>query len=253
MNWQPLKQGEAQLGCFLSMGSAVTAEMIGRAGFDFVVIDLEHGIGNEKDVLGQLQALAASGTGAIVRVECHDRQRVHRILDLGAHGIMFPRVNNAEEARRAVEAMRYPPDGVRGVATLIRASGYGSDFPGYQAASKEALLGVLQIETPEGVAHVEEIAAVDGADVLFIGPYDLTQGMGIFRQFDHPKFVDALTRTAAAATRYGRALGILLSSPGDYARYRDLGFRFITCGSDLGLLAGGARELSQTLRTARGA
>ncbi len=253
MNWKPLQQGEAQLGCFLSMGSAVNAEIIGRAGFDFVVIDLEHGIGSEKDVLGQLQALSGSGTGAIVRVECHDRQRVHRILDLGAHGIMFPRVNNAQEARLAVAAMRYPPDGVRGVATLVRASNYGADFGGYQAASKEALLGVLQIETPEGVANVEEIAAVDGADVLFIGPYDLTQGMGIFREFDHPKFVDALNKTAAAANRHGRTLGILLSSPDDYGRYRDLGFRFITCGSDLGVLTVGARELSQTLRTARGA
>src|SRR6266498_4481412 len=147
-----LRAGETLLGCFLSLGSALTAELMGAAGYDWALIDLEHGAGDEKDSLAQMQALSASGCAAIVRVESTARQRVNRVLDFGAHGVMFPRIDTAEEARAAVAAMRYAPAGVRGVAFANRACGYGSNFMPYLDAST-SLLTVVQIESPEAVAH----------------------------------------------------------------------------------------------------
>jgi 4-hydroxy-2-oxoheptanedioate aldolase len=228
------------------MGSAVAPELVAQAGFEFVIIDLEHGLGTEQDVLSQLIALKGTATRPYVRTESHERQRVHHMLDIGADGIMFPRVNTAEEARACVAAMRYPPAGVRGVATLVRASGYGRRFNEYRAEPRTT---ILQIETPEAVDNVDAIAAVDGVDVLFIGPMDLSVSMGIFREFDHPRFVDALHRTVAAARRNGRTAGILLPTTADKPKYVDLGFEFLACGTDLSMLAAGARSILDLLRS----
>lgn len=244
-----VQRGDTLLGCFLSLGSPLTAEICGLAGFDWTLIDLEHGAGSEREALSQMQALAPTGAAAVVRVESTARQRAHRMLDLGAHGIMFPRVNTAEDARAAVAAMRYPPAGVRGVAFANRACGFGAHRE-YLATANHSLVTVVQIETAESVANVDEIAAVDGADVLFIGPSDLTQSLGIFGQFDDPCFVDAVARTAAAGARHGKATGILLPKPDDFARYYDQGFRFIAAGNDGVMVANSARGLVSTLRAA---
>jgi 4-hydroxy-2-oxoheptanedioate aldolase len=248
--WSKLREGGATLGAFLSTGYPVNAEIVGQAGFDFVVIDLEHGMGSERDVLGQLYALSATPTAAVVRVESHQRQRVHRLLDVGAAGIMFPRVESAAEARACVEAMRYPPDGQRGVATMVRAASYGARYVDYREESTHSLLSILQIESAEGVKRVDEIAAVEGVDVLFIGPMDLSTSLGVFRQYDHPSFVDAIARTIMAAERHKRTLGILLSAPADYRKYYDLGFRCITCGTDVSFLRDAAQATARALREA---
>jgi 4-hydroxy-2-oxoheptanedioate aldolase len=245
-----LRDGETLAGCFLNLGSALTAEIVGRAGFDFVVIDLEHGSGNEADVLPQLQALEATGAGVIVRVESHARQRAHRVLDLGAEGIMFPRVDSPAEAASAVAGLRYPPEGVRGVAIANRACGFGTTHREYMAAA-DALLGVVQIESEAALSAVDAIAAVDGADVLFVGPLDLTQSLGIFGQFDHPRYAAALDAVSAAARRHGKSLGVLTGRPEDFDRYHALGFRFIACGSDGSLLATAARRQMELLAEAR--
>ncbi|MCW5978040.1 MAG: hypothetical protein KIT09_08170 [Bryobacteraceae bacterium] len=246
-----LREGEALNGCFLNLGSALTAEMAGKSGLDFVVIDIEHGSGTETDILHQLQALEHTGAGAVIRVESHERQRSHRVLDLGAEGIMFPRVNSADEARKCVAALRYPPDGVRGVASMNRACEFGASFRKYVDSSKDTLLGVLQIETAEAVRNVEEIAAVDGADVMFIGPLDLSMSLGILGQFDHPAFNEALEATANAARKHGRSTGILMPKQDDFDRYYGLGFRFLACGSDGAMVNNSARSLAQAMSEAR--
>ncbi len=243
-----LRNRETVLGCFLNLGSPLTAEVVGLAGFDWVLIDLEHGAGREGDLLGQLQALEHTPAAPVVRVESHERQRAHRVLDLGACGVMFPRVNTAAEAATVVAAMRYPREGVRGVAQMIRATQFGADFAEYQRQAAERLVCIAQIETPEAVENVEAIAAVEGVDVLFIGPSDLSMSMGIFGQLDHPDFLAALRRTAEAAARHGRTAGVLLREPGEMGKYRALGYRFLACGSDGGLLARAARNLAQALR-----
>lgn len=247
-DWAALRAGSASLGAFLSTGYAVNAEVVGQAGFDFVVIDLEHGMGGEREVLGQLHALEHTPAAAVVRVESHARQRAHRVLDLGAHGVMFPRVESAEDARACVEAMRYPPDGQRGVATLVRASTYGARYPEYRDESRLALLTILQIESAEGVKNVDEIAAVDGADVLFVGPMDLSTSLGVFRQYDHPLFTAAVAQVVEAAQRHNRVLGILIGAPDDYRKYFDQGFRLFTCGTDLSFLRDSAQAVAKALR-----
>jgi len=247
--WKRLRGGDPLYGCFLSTGYPVNAELAARAGFDYVLIDLEHGMGSERDVLSQVHAISALPCAPVVRTESHDRPRVHRLLDLGVQGVMFPRVNTAAEAAACVATMRYQPEGERGVATLVRASGYGVHFAEYRDSSAESLLTILQIETAEAVANVDAIAAVEGADVLYVGPMDLTTSMGIFRQYDHPAFLDALHKTVAACRRHHRVAGILLATPGSARQYLDLGFTFLTCGTDTAFLLNGARAVNEGMRS----
>ena len=242
-----VRKGETLFGCFLGLGSALTAEIMGMAGYDWTLIDLEHGAGGEREALSQLQALEHTSAATIVRVESNARQRAHRVLDLGAHGIMFPRIDDAVEARDAVAAMRYPPDGVRGVALANRACEFGSAFRPYMQMSGDSLLCVVQIESESSLENVEEIAAVEGVDVLFIGPSDLSQSLGIFGEFTHPRFTGAIRRIADAAHQNRKSLGILLPKPDDFEFYHQLGFRFIASGADGVLLNNAARNLVRTL------
>jgi 4-hydroxy-2-oxoheptanedioate aldolase len=243
---QRLDRGDAVLGCFLSFGSAQTAELMAAAGYEWALIDLEHGAGDEQAALAQMQALATRRCLAVVRVESTARQRVHRILDFGAHGIMFPRIDTAEEAQAAVAAMRYPPAGVRGVAFSNRACGYGSNSRPYMEGST-TLLTIVQIESPTAVGNSEAIAAVDGVDVLFIGPSDLSHALGMLGKFDQPEFVAAIKRTAEAALSHGKHCGILLPSPKDVREYFEVGYRVIASGSDAMLLNSAAKSNLQIL------
>lgn len=246
-----IKQGEAVNGCWLNLGSSVTAEIVGLAGFDWVLIDLEHGAGEEKDVLMQMQALEHTSAATIVRVESTARERIHRVLDAGAEGVMCPRVNDIDEARMVVSGVRYPPEGSRGVAKMIRASGFGVNFAEYSSNANDNLLGIVQIETIAVLDQLEHIAALDGIDVLFIGPADLSMSLGIFGQFDHPLFKDALKATVDAAQQAGKATGILIFNPDDYQTYYDMGIRMIACGADAAFVADGSRNMVARLRSIR--
>jgi 4-hydroxy-2-oxoheptanedioate aldolase len=242
-----LARGEAVLGGFLSLGSALTAEMMAGAGYDWALIDLEHGAGDERDALTQMQALATRRCLTIVRVESSVRQRVHRVLDFGAHGIMFPHIDTAEEAAAAVAAMRYPPAGVRGVAFSNRACAYGANFRPYLEGST-SLLTIVQIESPIAVTNAEAIAAVEGVDILFVGPSDLSHSLGMLGNFEHPDFIDAVRRTAQSARARGKQCGVLLPAPTELRKFYDLGYRFLASGSDAVLLNNAAKSLLQTLR-----
>ncbi len=249
---QRLRAGETLNGCWLNLGSPLTAEIVGLAGFDWVLIDLEHGAGSEKDVLHQLQALEHTPAAPIIRVESSERARFHRVLDMGAEGIMCPRVSNTEEAKRVVSALHYPPQGSRGVAKMVRATGFGQHFTAYHHNAKDDILGVVQVETLEVLDHLEAIAALDGVDVLFIGPADLSMALGHFGELDHPQFKEALRATISAAQKFGKATGILLFDPDDFATYHDQGIRLIACGADATFVAHGARQMAQKLNTFKG-
>ncbi|AEI47625.1 HpcH/HpaI aldolase family protein [Runella slithyformis] len=242
-----LQQGETLHGCWLNLGSALTAEIVGLSGFDWVLIDLEHGAGTEKDVLAQLQALESTSTAAFVRVESADSPRISRVLDMGAAGVMCPKVNDAAEAKKVINGLHYPPFGSRGVAKMVRATAFGENFQKYYDSSKENLWGIVQIETAEALNHLDEIAAVEGVDVLFIGPADLSMELGIFGQFDHPIFIDALEKINQAARKAGKATGILFFNPDDYKKYHDMGIRFIACGADATFVADGAKNMVKKL------
>jgi len=246
-----LKQGETLNGCWLNTGSSLTAEIVGLAGFDWVLIDLEHGAGSEKDVLHQLQALEHTPTAAIVRVESSESQRIHRVLDMGAEGIMCPKIGNSEDAKKVIHGLHYPPHGGRGVAKMVRATGFGQHFDKYYQDARENVLGIVQIETVEVLDHLDEVAAIEGVDVLFIGPADLSMELGIFGQFDHPRFKEALKETVNAAQKAGKTTGILFFNSDDYNTYHDLGIRFIACGSDATFVADGARNLAKKLNSFR--
>lgn len=240
---QQVLSGKLMAGTWLNIGSSLTAEMAGRAGFDWLLIDMEHGSGDYESLVHQLQAVESTPAAPIVRIAWNEAPRYKRVLDLGPSGIMVPYVNNASEAKLAASSMRYPPQGIRGVAKLNRASGFGQEFEEYFANANDNLLTVVQIETESAVNSANEIAKVDGVDVLFIGPLDLSINLGIAQQFDHPKFRAALAKVVAACRKAGKAAGILLMKPEEVDHTVKDGFTFIALGSDGGLVAGGMKKL----------
>ena len=173
-----LAAGEPTLGTFVGAASPVTAEVCAAAGVDWVLLDLEHGSGGEEQVRDVVPAAGAYGVPTVVRVESGARIRIGRVLDLGAAGVMLPRMDSAEEVREAVRHLRYPPDGDRGVATYNRACRFGLDPDALRRARGE-ILGVVQVESAPAVEQVEQIAALDGVDVLFVGPQDLSHNLGV--------------------------------------------------------------------------
>ena len=210
-------------GTFLNLGSPITVELAGAIGFDWLLIDHEHGAFGEDTLLHQLQAAAATPAPAIVRIAANEPARFKRVLDAGAQGVMVPYITSAAEARAAVSAMRYPPRGTRGVAKSHRGSRFGLEFDEYYRHAHERLLGVMQIETPGAVETIDEIAGIDGVDVLFVGPTDLSYNMGIPDDLGHPRFQAALERVSAAGSVHGKAAGILVHAPDLVTRCRELG------------------------------
>ena len=224
-----LRSGEALVGTFLNLGSALAAEICARAGFDWMLVDLEHGAGTEAGLTPTLQAVAP--TPALVRVEINERARFQRAIDAGADGVMVPRLESAEQVRGAVRHLRYPPRGDRGVAYMNR----GADWTA--RAPERELVCVIQIETPGAVEEVEEIAATEGVDALFVGPNDLRVALGTD---DLP-----LDRILAAAGAVGKAAGIFTGSREDADRAFERGFRLVAIGSDSYFLAEAARASAQ--------
>lgn len=244
-----IQSGEAVHGCWINMGSLVSAEIVGRAGFEWVLIDLEHGAGDAAIMYNQLQVLAGLDTTPIVRIDDITRPNVQHILDAGASGIMFPQVQNEEEAEAAIKMMYYPPHGIRGTARAVRAMGFGRNSDAYVANLDKILLGIIQIETVSALKHIDPIAAVDGVDVLFVGPFDLTTALGIFGQLDHMLYQQAIRDVADAARKYGKATGVLLRDPKEYEMYHDLGYRFLACGADGAFVTKGADEMVKQLNS----
>ena len=248
---QRIRQGEAVHGCWINLGSAVSAEIIGRAGFDWVLIDLEHGAGDEAIMYNQLQVLAGTETTPIVRIDNITRPNVQHILDAGATGIMFPQVHTPEEADLATRMMYYPPKGNRGMARLVRATEFGANADAYCASLEDTLLGVIQIETTDALTHIDRIAAQPGVDVLFVGPFDLTMSLGVFGQLDHPLYQQAIRDVAQAARKHGKATGVLIIDLKEYPMYHALGYRFLASGADGTFVAKGAADLVGQMRDLR--
>ncbi len=208
-----------------------------------MIIDLEHGAGTEADLLVNLYAIGATPTAALVRPPSGERLRIGRALDLGAHGIMVPRVDIPEQAREAVSYMRYAPDGVRGLALGTRGAGLGERGHGDVRGDQRPGPRHHPDRIRSAVDTAAEIAAIDGVDVLFVGPTDLSHALGLPGKFTDPGYVEAITSVVAAAEAAGKTAGILLRDASAVARHRDLGFRFIGLGSDGAFVADGARAV----------
>ena len=226
--------GRFLAGAWCNLSSSITVEMAANAGFDWILIDQEHGPGDNAALLHQIQAVGDKPTAVIVRVVWNQMPLIKRTLDLGASGIMIPYIETPEDAAKAVSYMRYPPQGLRGAALSPRAAGYGPGFDRYFAQANKNLLTVVQIETGKAVENAAEIAAVDGVDVLFIGPLDLSLSLGLNDRFNDPEFIKVLGRVAQTARQAGKGAGILLPSTELLKTAHDLGFNFVAAGSDGG-------------------
>lgn len=234
--------GEPAIGVFSNLGSLASTEMLARAGYDWIIVDLEHGMGTQADLHAQLLAVQVTQTCAIVRVPSAERLRVGRALDFGADGLMIPRLETPAEVAATLTWMRFPPEGIRGVALPNRGGGYGELVHGALAASiNPNVLGVFQVESPAAVEASMEIAAIDGVDVLFVGPADLSHAMGIPGRFDEPAFVSALDAVVDACRAHGKAAGILVKDGAAAAPYAARGYSFIGVGSDSSFVTSGAK------------
>jgi 2-keto-3-deoxy-L-rhamnonate aldolase RhmA len=240
-----VRRGDASRGTFLNLGSPAVAEVCALSGFDWLLVDLEHGAGGEEGLTGQLLAGAAHGTPMLARVESSERIRVGHVLDLGVAGVMFPRLNTPDEVREAIRHLWYPPRGDRGIATYNRARQFGGDGRDTEGVN-DSLLGVVQIETAPALDNVREIAAIPGVDVLFVGPSDLSMSLGIPGEFDNPVLLDAFDAVIGAARENNIAAGILAVTLDRVAPLASRGFSFIGVGSDASLLRGAARAASQS-------
>ena len=235
-------RGEFLAGTWSNLGSCITTEMASRLGFDWILLDQEHGPGDNITLLHQIQSISTGRAAPIVRITWNEMPRFKRALDLGAAGIMVPYVQSRQEAEYAVNAMRYPPHGIRGVASSPRAACYGKDFTDYFARANHELLTVVQIETGQALDNLEDIAAVDGVDVLFVGPSDLSNSLNKPERFNDPSFVAALEKVGSVAGEAGKAAGILLGSLELVDLVRELGFTFTALGTDSHMVMDGLRN-----------
>ena len=240
--------GETLFGLFLDLASPASAELCATAGYDWLLVDLEHGASTEADLLGLLHAVEVGGSVPLVRPQSGERIRIGRALDMGARGIMVPRLDSVDQAREAVSFLRYPPAGIRGVATRVRGAGLGAVAHADVQRLNERVVGIIQIESVGGLRDADAIAAIDGVDVLFVGPADLSHSLGIPGQFGHADYVGALERVVAACRAHGKAAGILVYDTAVVARHLELGFTFVGIGADGAFVADGAQRFLAAVR-----
>lgn len=237
---QKLLQHESTIGCWLTLASPAVAEALAHCGFDWLLIDAEHGPNDIQDVLAQLQAIdAARANGtiarAVVRMSRNNAALVKRVMDCGAQTIIFPSVETAEEAAHAVATTRYQQDGnqgIRGIASTVRAATYSLDKSYMSTANAQACVIVL-IESGKGFANVDAIAATEGVDCVFIGPADFAASIGHFGNSGHSDVQAAIAYITAVCSQLGKAVGIYAPDVESAKRYREMGIHFIALHSDV--------------------
>jgi 4-hydroxy-2-oxoheptanedioate aldolase len=242
-----LAEGRQQIGLWCSLPGGYVAEAVAGSGFDWLLFDTEHSPGDPLTVLAQLQAVAPYDVSPVVRPASNDAVLIKRFLDIGAQTLLIPYVQNAEQARAAVTAMRYPPAGLRGVSGLTRATRFGR-VEGYTRRAAEELCLLVQIETGEALGELEAIAAVDGVDGIFIGPADLAASLGHGGEPDHPNVVAAVENAVHRVRACGKPAGILTPDTAFASRCIELGTTFTAVAIDVGVLARGTEKIAQQFR-----
>ena len=237
-----LRAGKTLIGCWCSLANPITTEILGVAGFDWILLDGEHSPNDVITFIPQLMALKDSPSAPVVRPAWNDPIELKRLLDGGFYNFLIPFIESAAQAQRAVGATRYPPQGSRGISVSQRSNRYGT-VPGYFEGINDQICVMLQIESRQGVAAAAEIAAVEGVDGLFIGPSDLSAGYGHFGNPNHPEVQDAMAQIFAAGRAAGKPIGILAPAEADARRYLALGATFVAVGSDLGVFRAGTQAL----------
>jgi len=229
------------LGTWLMSAAPGPSEAIGHCGFDFVVVDMEHvpvEVGQLPEIL---RAVGCTPAEPVVRLPWNDRVTIKKVLDAGAQTIMIPFVETAKEAEAAVAAAKYPPVGVRGVAAIHRASRFGA-VPDYLKRANDETMVIVQLETPEAVSRLKDIAAVPGVDAVFVGPGDLSASMGHIGDIGHDEVQAALANAAEAAREIGTPIGIVGPNPAMVRKFLDYGYSFSAMASDIAMMTGRARD-----------
>ena len=242
-----IARGELQLGLWNSLCSPITAEMLSGVGYDWMLFDTEHSPVEVAGVLPLLQAASAGASHSVVRPAWNDAVLIKRLLDIGARNLLVPFIQNANDARRAVAACRYPPHGMRGVAGLTRASGFGRQ-KGYLQHANDGICLLLQVETLEAIGNVEAVAAVEGVDGVFIGPSDLAASMGHIGQPGNDEVQTAIRDALTAIKAAGKPAGILATSEAAARGYIEMGFSFVAIGIDAALLLSSAERLLANMK-----
>lgn len=248
-----LRGGERTIGSWLSFGYTPVAEIMARAGFDWLVIDMEHTAIDAWDALQLIQIIELAGCVPLVRVGANDELLIKRSLDAGAHGVIVPMVNTAEDAERAVAAARYAPEGRRGTG-LGRAQGYGERFQEYWNWAVQNTVVIAQVEHTDGVENLDGILGTEGIDGFITGPYDLSCSLGCPGDFDAPEFLEAMDRVAAFLEPGHKPGGVHIvhSDRATLRRRMGEGYRFIAYGDDMVLFAEKAREAAADVLAADG-
>ena len=242
-----LLAGKKLIGIWSSLANEITTEALGVAGFDWVVLDGEHSPNNVRTFITQLMALKDSPTAPVVRPTCNNAAEIKLLLDSGFYNFLIPFVESADEARSAVSATRYPPQGIRGVSVSQRSNRYGT-VPDYFKNVNQHICVMVQIESRAGVAAVKDIAAVEGVDCIFVGPSDLAAALGHLGNASHPEVQAAIAQVFADAKAAGKPSGILAPVEADARRYLAMGATFVGVGSDLGAFRNATQALCDRYR-----
>lgn len=245
-----LKAGEVRTGLWLALANPTTAAIAAGAGYDWCLIDGEHGPNTIETALAQAQAIEGRGAACVARVTENRPDLIKQMLDIGVQTLLIPMVDSAEDARAAVSACRYPPEGTRGNGALLgRASEYGT-IADYVPTANAQICILLQVETRKGLANLDEILAVEGVDGVFIGPADLSADMGFAGQPDAPEVAEAIEGAIPRIAAAGKAPGIVTFKADAMKRYVDLGVTFLGVGGDATTYAHAVHELARTSREA---
>lgn len=234
---EKLRFAKVTIGSWITLANPAIAEIMAKAGFDWLAVDMEHSVITIREVEELIRVINLCGVVPLVRLSSNDSVQIKRVMDAGAQGVIVPMVNSVAEAERAVSAVRYPPQGTRGVG-LARAQGYGASFDKYlDWVNKESVV-IVQVEHIDAVNNLEAILAVDGVDGFIIGPYDLSGSLGVPGQFDHPLMKDAMQRIETVGTASGKASGIHVIEPKpDELKSRiEQGYRFVAYSLDIRML-----------------
>lgn len=247
---QRLQSGEAQIGLWVGLAEPYCAELAANAGFDWLLLDGEHAPNDVRSMLGQLQAVAAYPSHPVIRPPIGDAVVIKQLLDLGAQTLLVPMVDSAEQAEQLVRAIHYPPKGIRGVGSALARASRWNTIPGYLTHADEQICLLVQIENLEGLAHLDEIVAVDGVDGVFIGPADLSASMGHRGNPGHPDVQAAIEDAITRIRKAGKAAGILSADQTLARRYIELGAAFVAVGVDTTILMRGLQTLAATFKDA---
>lgn len=246
---QQLRSNDPLHGIFIGFADTYAAEICAGAGFDWVLIDAEHTIFDLRTILHHLQAIAAHQVPAIVRPPSSDPVFIKQLLDAGVQTLLIPMVETAEEARMLVKAMRYPPEGIRGVGAGLARAAQWNRTPDYMKQANQEMCLIVQVESVKGLENLEEIVKVEGVDSVFIGPADLAASMGYVGEMHHPKVMATIDDALKSIRAHGKAAGVLALDAETIERYTAAGANLIAVGSDVVMLAAATERLARSLKT----